>query len=313
MINGIGAYSSNITVTETPDSQNDQYIIYNYTNIKIPSNIILTLGFSYESNESPSDKVEEFNPKLGIQWALTDTLSLRAAAFKVVKRALTFEQTIEPTQIAQFNQMLDYTDTAIIENYGAALDIRFTNRLFGGLEVIRRNIDVPLGVLSQPEFYEILRNREDLYSAYLYWLPNDQWSLSTSLRYERLATDQDCNFCLFLYPAELKTLNLPLTLQYFHPSGFFGGLNLTYVHQDIRSLDRELFSIAPTQSENFILTNTVFGYRFPQRGGLLALQINNLFDKEFNYQDYNFQTTNNLFNPRYIPERTIYARLIFNF
>lgn len=313
MISGLGIYSLDVTGNNDSDGQNDQSIIYNYTNIKTPYNAVWTIGFSYETDKSPSAKVKEFNPKLGLQWAITDQLSLRAAAFKVVKRALAFEQTIEPTQIAQFNQMIDYVDTTVAENYGAALDIHFNDHLVGGLEALRRDTEVPLGILSQPEFYEIVSNREYLYSAYLYWLPSYQWALSASLRYEKFEPDQECKFCLYLYPAELKTFSLPLSIQHFDPSGFFGGLSFIYIHQDMRSFDRESFSILPRRSENFTLTNATLGYRFPKRRGLFTLQINNLFDKEFNYQDYSFQTTNNLVNPRYIPERTFNARLIFNF
>ena len=313
MVNGIGAYSLAVTGSDNLDSHNDQQILYNYTNIKTPYNATWTIGFSYETDESPSAKVKEFNPKLGLQWAITDQLSLRAAAFKVVKRALAFEQTIEPTQVAQFNQMIDYVDTTVAENYGIALDTRFNDRLMGGLEALRRDTDVPLGSLAQPEFYEIVSNREYFYSAYLYWLPSYQWALSASLRYEIFKSDQECDLCLYLYPAELKTLHLPRSIQYFDPSGFFGGLSLIYVHQHIRSLDQESWAITATQSENFTLTNATVGYRLPKRGGLFTLQINNLFDKEFNYQDNSFQTTNNLVNPRYIPERTFNARLIFNF
>jgi tetratricopeptide (TPR) repeat protein len=318
VITGLGGYSLDVTETDESDAKNTQQIAYSYANIKIPDNVIWTIGLSYESDESPYANLDEFNPKFGVQWAITDQVSLRAAAFKTVKRALAFEQTIEPTQVAGFNQLTDYIDTTVAKNYGAAIDVRFSPQLFGGLEALRRDTDVPLGELSQPEFYQVLSNKEDFYSAYLYWLPSRNWALSASLRYEKFEPDQNCSFCLFLYPAELQTLSVPLSVQYFDPSGFFAGLGIVYVNQDIQAIDPESsmpgsFVLTPTQNEEFTLVDVGLGYRLPKRWGIVALQANNVFDKEFRYQDYSFQTGTSTIDPVYIPERTIVGRLILNF
>jgi tetratricopeptide (TPR) repeat protein len=318
MITGFGAYSLDVGETDEIGTNNTQQIAYSYANIKIPDNVIWTVGLSYESDESPFANLNELNPKFGVQWAVTDRVSLRAAAFKTVKRALAFEQTIEPTQVAGFNQLTDYVDTTVAKNYGVALDARFSDRFFGGLEALRRYTDVPLGELSHPESYEVINNKEDFYSAYLYWLPSHNWALSASLRYEKLEADQDCAFCLFLYPAELKTFSLPASVQYFDPSGFFAGLGITYVNQDIQAIDRpssipRSFTLTPTQNEEFTLVDVGLGYRLPKRWGIVALQVNNVFDQEFHYQDYSFQTGTSAINPVYVPERTIVGRLILNF
>ncbi len=324
VIAGLGGYSLDFSSSDSdnpsgePDATITQQIAYGYANIKMPDNVIWTVGLSYQSDESPYANLNEFNPKLGVQWAITDQVSLRAAAFKAVKRALAFEQTIEPTQVAGFNQLADYVDETVVENYGVALDVRFSPQLFGGLEALRRDTDVPLGRLSQPEFYEVAHNKEDFYSAYLYWLPNRNWALSASLRYEKIETDQNCALCLFLYPAELQTLSVPLSVQYFDPSGFFAGLGIVYVNQDIQAIDPESsmpgsFVLMPTQNEEFTLVDVGLGYRLPKRRGIVALQANNVFDKEFRYQDYSFQTGTSTIDPVYIPERTILGRLILNF
>ena len=304
---------------DTPASnrKGDQKIAYGYTNIKMPDNVIWTLGLSYESGDTPYALSHEFNPKFGVQWAMNDSISLRAAAFKTLKREFAARQTIEPTQVAGFNQVSDLVDLTVSKNYGVGLDIRFTDRLFGGLEAVRRDNETPFGNRDVPEFYLIESNRETFYNAYLYWMPHQNWAVSTSWRYEKFE-EKDCLLCqLFAsIPAELKTITLPLNVQYFEPSGFFAGLSIVYVNQDIQVIDPSSppgsASFLPMQNEEFTLVNAGLGYRLPRRLGLISLEARNLFNKEFYFQDYYFQT-GGVVEPLYVPERTLFGRLVINF
>ena len=47
------------------------------------------------------------NPKVGATWSLKSGTTLRAAWFKTLKRTLITDQTLEPTQVAGFNQFFD--------------------------------------------------------------------------------------------------------------------------------------------------------------------------------------------------------------
>ena len=313
LITGLGAYSLDINSSDLPGDKATQQNVYSYGYIKIPDRVIWTVGLSYESDEDPNANFNKLNPKFGLQWAISDQVSLRAAAFQIVKRRFAAEQTIEPTQVAGFNQLIDYVNMTVSKNYGAALDVRFNKQLFGGLGVLSQDNDVPFGQLAQPEIYEVVNSQDDSYSAYLYWLPTHNWALSASLLYQKFEPDQSCALCLYFYPAELKTLSVPLNVQYFDPSGFFAGLGVVYVDQKIQVLDFESSTISPTQDEDFTLVNAGLGYRLPKRWGIVALQINNMFDKDFYYQDNNFQTGDGTTNPLYIPERTVFGRLVLNF
>ncbi len=299
-------------------SESTQKIAYSYVNIKIPENVIWTLGLSYESDDGPYARLNEVNPKLGVQWAVNDQISLRAAAFQTVKREFTNRQTIEPTQVAGFNQIIDFINLTVSKNYGVGLDVRFTDRLSGGLEALRRDNDTPFGTLNIPEFYFIEPNQETFYSAYLYWAPDDRWALSATGRYEEFK-EQGCLLCqLFAsIPAHLQTFSLPLKIQYFDPSGFFAGWSMVYVNQDIQMIDPQSPPNAspaflPTQNEEFTLFDAGIGYRLPERQGVITLEVRNMFDRHFNFQDYTFQT-GGFVSPLYLPERTFLGRLILNF
>ena len=150
-----------------PVTESTQKIAYSYANIKIPDNVIWTLGLSYESDDSLYARLNELNPKLGVQWAINDQVSLRAAAFQTVKREFATRQTIEPTQVAGFNQIIDFIDLTVSKNYGVGLDVRFTDRLSGGLEALKRDNKVPFGALDVPEPISLSRIRK-LFIAPIY-------------------------------------------------------------------------------------------------------------------------------------------------
>ena len=199
-------------------------------------------------------------------------------------------------------------------NYGLGLDVRFNQRLFGGLEVLRRDLEVPIGSRGDM-FYEIERDQENFYSAYLNWLLSDQWSLSASVLYEGFQVEEGTSRQLFFAssPNRLRTISLPLDIRYFDPSGFFAGLGVVYVNQEVQFLDARTITVLPTESENFTLLNAGAGYRLPKRRGVLSFEVNNVLDRKFRFQDYTFQITSEAENTRYIPERTFLGRLIFNF
>ncbi len=320
IISGLSAHFIDINNYDVnrPVTESTQKIAYSYANIKIPNNVIWTLGLSYESDDSLNARLNELNPKLGVQWAINDQVSLRAAAFQTVKREFATRQTIEPTQVAGFNQIIDFIDLTVSKNYGVGLDVRFTDRLFGGLEALKRDNDVPFGTLDVPEFYFIEPNEETFYSAYLYWAPNHNWALSASWRYEEFE-EKGCLLCqLFAsIPAQLQTISLPLKIQYFDPSGFFAGWGMVYVNQDIQVIDprsppNASPAFLPAQNEEFTLFDAGLGYRLPKQQGIITLEVKNLFDRHFYFQDYTFQT-GGVVNPLYTPERMFFGRLILNF
>ena len=70
------------------------------------------------------------NPKLGVQWNVTDNVRLRAAAFQVVKAALSTNRTIEPTQVAGFNQFFDDDAGTVSRRYGVGSDWKLADNLF---------------------------------------------------------------------------------------------------------------------------------------------------------------------------------------
>lgn len=287
----------------------DQYNAYIYANLFLPWNLVGTIGFSYDSFERGDYDSKEFNPKLGLQWNINDNVRLRIAAFETMKRPLVVDQTVEPTQIAGFNQFFDDINGTKTKRYGIGVDSRLADKLYGGAEISRRDLEVPSFPLMNTEDPNIIEDpniedqQEDFYFAYLYWIPHPNWALRTEYQFEKLEAEN-------LNPSQIKTTSVPLAIRYFRPSGLFGELSMTYVKQKV---DFEQSSTNTINSDNFFLFDAIVGYRLPKRRGILSLEARNLFDQEFHFQDMSFRTSQQWKNPQFIPERLIFARMNLNF
>ena len=84
------------------------------------------------SSTSADFSLNKFNPKLGLTWQALENTTLRAAAFQTVARNWSTSQTIEPTQVAGFNQFYNDAFGTKSTNYGLALDQVFTADLAAG-------------------------------------------------------------------------------------------------------------------------------------------------------------------------------------
>ncbi|GJL73702.1 MAG: hypothetical protein NMNS01_29010 [Nitrosomonas sp.] len=272
-----------------------------YTNLNFPINIFTTLGFSYDkytrnnlSNNNDLD-FKKFNPKLGLQWNITNDLMLRLAWFKTSKNNILANQTIEPTQIAGFNQFFDDPNGTQTERKGLGLDYRPFNTFYSGIEFSKRNLKVPF--IDKNSFD---KQRELLYRYYLYFTFYSNWSLNSEFQFEKFNRSVKSASV----PDEIQTIRIPTSINYFNPSGFFSTLTGTYINQKIRQ--------SGEKKSNFVLFDAVIGYRLPSRRGLVSLEVRNLFDQNFQYRDPWFFVSEQPF-AQFIPARTIFAKFTLNF
>jgi hypothetical protein len=272
--------------------------------VHYPSPVTWTVGASYDSfDDDLLGDTHRFNPKLGATFDLTEDTTFRLAYFKVLKRTLFADQTIEPTQVAGFNQFYDDFNGTKSRRFGAAIDHSFSANFYGGLEYSRRKLRVPIvsgdNVLNEDW-------DEDLVRAYLYWTVYRDLALSMEYQYEMF--NRDIKSTALSTPSNMNTQLLPATLGYFHPSGFFGQLRATYVHQKVETNE------VGNESDEFALLDAAVGYRFPQRYGILSFGVGNIFDKDFSFLGLESRTSDELAsNPPFFPERTVFLRLTLSF
>jgi tetratricopeptide (TPR) repeat protein len=242
---------------------------YLYTRLQSPSPLVWTVGFSgdvYDTRDSEGfrDRKSRLNPKAGVLWNIGRQTLVRAAWFRTFKRSFLFNQTLEPTQVAGFNQFFDDIRATEAERWGLGIDHRFNPVLTGGIEVSERDLRVPTGDVKE-------RWKESLYRAYLQVTPHPRWAFE--LEYSRE------NFKNFdsTTPRDTQTQIIPFTVAYFSPSGFFAKLRASYLKQKVA-----LATEPDSDRATFLDLN--LGYRLPRRLGILEVQFQNMLNQHYRYE-----------------------------
>jgi tetratricopeptide (TPR) repeat protein len=268
-----------------PDDQGIKHTnVYMYSYIRPLSNLTVTVGASGDFVNAGNPEVEknQFNPKFGVMWNPLPGTTLRGAVFRVLKRTLITNQTLEPTQVAGFNQFYDDFDGSKAWRYGGAVEQKFSNNLFGGVEYSGRNLEVPF---SDFENNVIEADwKESLGRGYLLWTPHLWVALRAEYQYERIKRDEE----LLDGVKEMDTHRLPLGINFFHPSGLSASLTTTYYNQD-GTFERLQTGMLETGSDTFWLTDVAISYRLPKRYGFITVGAKNVFDKEFKYYDLDWK------------------------
>jgi Flp pilus assembly protein TadD len=279
---------------------------YTYSYLKPWQNLTLTLGLSGDFTEGDSldvANINQLNPKLGILWEPITGTKLRAAVFRSLKRTLITNQTIEPTQVAGFNQFFDDANGTETWRYGVAIDQKLSNTLFAGAELSRRDLKVPaindLGETIHAGW------QENLARSYLFWAPLSWIALSAEYQYEQDIRDP-LSFNNFL--EKMDTHRVPLGIKVFQPSGsngagFNGSLTTTYYNQN-GVFERFLGNgEGEAGRDNFWVFDATISYRLPKRYGFVSVGASNLLDEKFNYYDMDVN------NPRIHSGRMIFGSL----
>ena len=128
------------------------YNVYMYSYINLLKDVTFTVGGSgdfFQTQSATTDSRDQFNPKFGVTWNPFRNTTLRAAAFRVLKRTLISDQTLEPTQVAGFNQFYDDFNATDSWRYGGAIDQKFSSTIFGGMEFSTRDVNIPFESITK--------------------------------------------------------------------------------------------------------------------------------------------------------------------
>ncbi len=282
-----------------------QNYAYLYSYFKIFKNINITLGLSYDNliRDQISKELSrnELNPKLGFIWKPNTSLSVRAASFKWVKPGNINNQSIQPVQIAGFNQFYDDFIGTVSWQHDAGLDLRLQEDMYAGLEFNLRNLRVPL--ITDYEY----KVQEQLSRLYFNWKLNDHWVFNGQFKFEKYR-----NFSSEVsFPKFTETYYLPFDISYFSASGFFSTVKSTYIKQKFQQADRLNNEFLDHKSD-FSIFDLALGYRFPKQYGLISLEVKNILNTNFSYLDRQYQM-NEYYVPEIMPVRMIYSKLTLNF
>lgn len=276
---------------------------YLYALIDYPQHFSWTLGASADFfRDDESVNRDQFNPKIGLMLRPHAGTTLRAAVFRTLKRSLAARQTIEPSQIAGFNQLFDDPNGTQAWHYGIALDQTFGADVHAGAAYSFRDLSVPQIELVTANVTDADWN-EQLARAYVYWTPHPFWALGVEYLFENF--DRENNFTGIEQVRNLDTHRFPLAVRFFHPNGLSAGVQATYIDQ--RGTFGTETADLRNDSDRFWLLDASIRYRLPRRLGFITLSGRNLLDTDFNFQDMD------LAKRVIFPERVITAQITLSF
>jgi Flp pilus assembly protein TadD len=292
------------SLVQTNRQQTQHSNAYAYNHIHLPLGLTGILGVSADSYNQQNYDRQQINPKFGLIWNVTRDTTVRAAWLSTVKRPFVLDQTVEPTQVAGFNQFFDDKNGSKTTRYGFGLDHRFSRDLYAGFEFSWRQISSPNAIGS--EKVQMAKASEQLHRAYTYLTPLPQLALSAEYflqkRTER-PTDVTANF------HTLTTHTVPLSASYFFGNGIFARSSASFIHQIYEPVDAD----AAKRSDDFVLLDLALGYRLPKRLGIVSFTVKNVLDEKFSYYDTGSTNPDFPSAALLIPQRTYWAQLLINF
>jgi TonB dependent receptor len=309
----LGLAPPSLTVDESDIRYTNLYV---YSQIKYLKSLTLTLGASVDFLQEDIVQRNQVNPKLGLTWNPLPRTTIRAAAFRALDRPLISDRTIEPTQVAGFNQFFrtafafsarDVFPGTDVWRYGIGIDHKVSTDLYAGAEFSKRDSKVS-GELETPTATEIRQVdwNENLARTYLYWTPRPWLASSAEYQFERFKRDR-----LFGGVAtgivEADTHRLALGINLFHHSGFGARLKATYIDQE-GTFGPKVFqgSFFPG-ADHFWVVDAAIRYRLPKRWGFITFGVKNLFAEDFKFQETDPA------NPLIQPDRLIFGRFTLMF
>jgi hypothetical protein len=305
----------------TPTSAQRAYL---YPTWHFGDDIDLTTGVAYgriqfaEVSVPPYDDAteerEKFLPKVGMVWRVTPGMTLRAAYFGTLGAASSADlESLEPTQVAGFNQLFDDPVGTEAQGWGLGWDQKFAKRTYLGAALFCRRLDSPFGIDLQPGLggdgtnVPMTEHVEECgLRGYYYQVLHRTLTFTTEYDYlhrQADTADYPTPFADATDDANL-THRLRLGLNYFHPTGWFASLGATWRHQTLENF--EVADGVANGTQSFWILDASVGYQFPRRTGAVTISFNNLLDRDYRYQPVGLDS-------RFYPDVNVGVRLFLNF
>ncbi|HKQ60163.1 MAG TPA: tetratricopeptide repeat protein, partial [Candidatus Polarisedimenticolaceae bacterium] len=285
---------------------------YAYLKLRDLGPVELTVGAAVERVVAPSGffpardapipaaEVEfsetRLSPKVGMSAYLGSKTALRAAAFYRLSPALGRLQTLEPTQLAGFNQFFDEPGGTRSLSYGVGVDHEFTPHLYGGVYLQRRARTVPeascdapdpdQGCLFQtPTHVEGKDSRDLIGSLYLSAPIGRRFSVGIEYSDQRRAFDFLQMTTAGTFEDEVRTKRLRPRASVYFPFGLFATVSATRYDQEVEQFDDmdPQFAARTTVDSTFWTQDVQLGYRLPKRWGTILLDARNVSDREYTF------------------------------
>jgi len=270
---------------------------YFYFNYRF-SRILLTLGADYnELDYESTKKIKKSSPKLGLAWKLSDYSGFRLTYSKNIKKKLINASTIEPTELAGFNQFYDDLGGTIASQYSIGYDQRFGRKAFVGFSLTRRDMEVPIFLISNTV---VEKWEEHVVNAYAATVLTKNFSVNLNYIYDDFDQPQE----LVNKPFDITSHVVPIDFR-FNSGRLTLSLATSY-------LDQKVYTNTTMQGDSFVLTDMYLTYQF-SKNTHIRLDVKNVFDEYAAYQEIETPRVNENVSTSIWPVTTILLTAIFNF
>jgi len=315
------------SMAEGDDTFSNAYV---YEKLRSLGPVEVTVGLAYEdlrapvgllpprdSQIAPADlefEDDRVSPKVGLSWRATSSTMVRAAAYGRLNPAIGRLQTLEPTQVAGFNQFFDDPGGTSSRNYGLGLDQRISRSLYFGFSALNRDLEIPepfcdtpdptFACIGQVATRVAERTSDDwLGNVYINGTVAERLALSLDYSYE----ERDFDFTQIgvngTFGSYLETQRTRPQVRVFLPMGLYAHLRSSYYDQEADQFD-PVSAESFTVDSKFWITDVALGYRLPKRWGTVQVDVLNATDREFDF--YRSSLEENV-----VPARTVLLSLDF--
>uniref|UniRef100_A0A7C3SLV6 Tetratricopeptide repeat protein n=1 Tax=Desulfobacca acetoxidans TaxID=60893 RepID=A0A7C3SLV6_9BACT len=265
--------------------------------------VLLELGiiqdFAKLSRDGFPDNIKrnQFNPIFGLNWYLTPRHTLRLSVQRhMMTHAGWGAFPLIPTETAGTPWMHIVSAGTDIRKAGLVWEAHWDPRTFTVFQMDLSRFSRPgFDAANQMEWQTWKTYRASLF---LNRILANALGLTMGLVGQRVVPQQDFTYAVFTYGVpftaftELRTL---LGLNFLHRRGWQAGLRTTFLQQWLK--DRA--------DNTFALVDLRLGREFPNKRGLVSLEINNLFNRHF------FYALEPTFSQDLVPARRILFKLAF--
>ena len=118
---------------------------------------------------------------------------------------------------------------------------------------------MPIGVFVGEEESAIFETHKEKFDrVYLFETPTSRISLSGQVVYDTFKSETGILTSFSAVPEKLKTFSVPVGAQCFDPSGFFAGVGVTYIDQEIvRTPEAEFIGFSDGRDHFFVVDASI--------------------------------------------------------
>lgn len=249
------------------------------------------------------------SPKLGLRWQVMDGATLSLAATRGLNRYVMNGASLEPTQVAGFQQLYNDGPGVRADRLGMGWEQRLAHGWEWGGQISGRELRVPLlGVLLPYDRWHerearLWASRVLTREALEGWLPG--WEGAVTLAYDAQDYTRHGITTGLEQIRDYRPQHLQLGSRLFNTKGWGVNLGLTWVQAE--GTQQTLVGTRNRFEDAFPVLDAALTWRLPGRRGQLSVGALNLLDREYRYLEMDSA------QPRLAPARHGYIRLRLGF